>query len=205
MRRSILASSIFAPFVLAAAVAACTSDDNAPATSSNDSGSPNDSTVGDDIDSSPGQTDAASPIDSPNDTAPATDAGDGGLTFLCVSWDAAVELDAATYANDDAQALQLLADGGMAALPGFYPTLCSIDGDAHAPMTITNNGPCPIDYWWVDYNCAEEYYGTIQPGQQGLSDTFVTHPWRLRATGSEILLKDIGPAETPDAWTAAYP
>ena len=68
-----------------------------------------------------------------------------------------------------------------------------------------NDAPCPIEAWWVDYQCHEELYDTVQPGRQVVESTFVTHPWRLRAAGSEQLLLEIAPATDGTPRTVTYP
>jgi hypothetical protein len=100
------------------------------------------------------------------------------------------------------------AEGG-GPLPGPPPAVGSIDGDTHAPLEVVNASPCPIDMWWVDYDVEEEYLGTVAPGGgTWTADTWETHPWRIRLTGSEVLLREIPPvSEGGDASlrTVVYP
>jgi hypothetical protein len=136
----------------------------------------------------------------------APDAGSeaGPAAPSCGGWDAAIELDA----SDSDGATSPNADGGPP-LPGPPPSSCSVDGDIHAPFEVINNSPCPIDVWWVDYLCAEEYYGTVAPnGGTWSNDTWETSPWRIRLSGSEALLLEIPPVpEGVDASlrTIVYP
>jgi hypothetical protein len=176
---------------------ACFSPDSTAPT--DDASVPADATTPDDA---PGPTstppDAANPPDATATTPPASDGGTGDATApdapvdspvsaSCSDWDAAFELDAS--AGDGAASVN--ADGG-GALPGPPPAVCSTDGDTHAPLAAVNNAPCAIDMWWVDYNCQEEYFGTVDPnGGTWSSDTWETHPWRIRLTGSEVLLEEI--------------
>jgi hypothetical protein len=121
----------------------------------------------------------------------------------CAQWDAAIELDGGP--GDGATSIN--AEGG--ALPGPPPTACSLLGDIHAPLQVTNNSPCPIEMWWVDYNCQEQSYGIVGPsGGSWSNDTWDTNPWRIRLVGSEQLLLEIPPVpEGVDASlrTISYP
>jgi len=115
----------------------------------------------------------------------------------CATYVAPVELDAS---NPDG-ATSINADGGVP-LPGPPPAVCSIMGDTHAPFQLTNNSPCPVDVWWVGYDCAEVYYGTAAPnGGTFFNDTWETDPWRVRLAGSEELVEELPalPEGAPDA------
>ena len=118
------------------------------------------------------------------------DASDASPGPTCGSWTVAIDLDA----SDDDGATSINA-GDAAPLPGPPPSECSVTGDTHAPFQIINNSPCPIDVWWVDYSCEEEYFGTVAPnGGTWSNDTWETSPWRIRLAGSETLLEEIRPS-----------
>jgi hypothetical protein len=127
---------------------------------------------------------SASPADAgPVDAADAT-------TVNCADWDAPVETDASQTTGVPPS---LNAEGG-APLPGPAPSVCSLTGDIHAPLEVVNDAPCPIDVWWVGYNCEEQYFSTVAPnGGTWFNDTWETNPWRIRQTGSEVLLVEIPP------------
>ena len=65
---------------------------------------------------------------------------------------------------------------------------CSIRGTTAATIMITNNRNRAVSVYWVDYQCKEELYQTIQPGGSYTQDTFVTHPWRIRDAADQTLL-----------------
>ena len=95
-------------------------------------------------------------------------------------------------------------DGG--ALPGAAPAVCSLSSTEHSMLTIVNNSSAVVEAWWVDFKCTEVLYGTANAGGgMFLNDTFVTHPWRIRAATTELLLKEIPPAPDATPRTITYP
>jgi hypothetical protein len=113
---------------------------------------------------------------------------------VCANWDAAVELDASGW---DGAPSTLEDDAGT--VPGPNPNVCSIVGDEPYDLLIVNNSGCPLDVFWVDYNCEETLYGTVLTGNTYLQETFATSVWRLRATGTEELLTQLPVVpEAPD-------
>jgi hypothetical protein len=150
-------------------------------------------------------TDAAMEATAPVDAAVdgATDATPDSPPFNCGAWDAEVEVEASA---NDAPSIN---DEGGAPLPGPPPAVCSLTGDMPSPIEVINDAPCPIDVWWVDYTCGEQFFSTVDPnGGTWFNDTWETHPWRIRQTGSEQLLVEIPPVpEGADASlrTIVYP
>lgn len=157
--------------------------------------------------SADGGTDATLPADAAMEaTAPvdaAVDATPDSQPFNCNAWDAELEVEAS------ADAAPSINDEGGAPLPGPPPAVCSLTGDMPSPIEVINNAPCPIDLWWVDYSCGEQFFSTVDPnGGTWFNDTWETHPWRIRQTGSEQLLVEIPPVpEGADASlrTIVYP
>ena len=185
-------------------VVGCSSSSAPPAPKGADASMPADASTGStdapagSVEASTGSPDASpdAAIDAshPADATASADAGGDATADAasanCTDWDAEIETDA----SDVDGATSVNAEGG-GPLPGPPPGVCSLVGDTHAPLEVINDAPCPIDAWWVDYECQEQYYGTIQPnGGTWSADTFETHPWRLRKTGSEVLLEEIPPA-----------
>jgi hypothetical protein len=144
----------------------------------------------------------------PSGTASATSADAAAYTVvqsehpdasICENWDAAVELDASGW---DGAPSTLEDDAGT--LPGPNPNVCSIVGDEPYVSLIVNNSGCPLDVYWVDYDCEETFYGTVLAGNTFLQETFATSVWRLRATGTGELLTQLPVVpEVPDGGTVA--
>jgi hypothetical protein len=109
---------------------------------------------------------------------------DAGASVVgCGGYDAAVEYDAAGYDGG-------AADGG--ALPGPPPVVCSGQGQPAASLSVTNDAPCTIELWWVNFACQEVFYDYIDPnGGSVVQPTYETHVWRLRAGGTHELLREI--------------
>jgi len=204
MKRAVVSALLFAPVAFAAAMSACTSDNSSPPGGSDASIPQGDSALpGSDSSPQPeAAADSASPPDAGVDAASdapadALDAADAG-PLTCAEFDASVEYDAAGL--DAAPSIN--ADAAGPALPGPSPATCSLLGDTHAPFEVTNNSPCPLDVWWVGYNCEEYYYGSAAPnGGTFSNDTWETSPWRLRLQGSEQLVEELPslPEGAPDA------
>jgi hypothetical protein len=130
---------------------------------------------------------------------PSVDAGPAG-DFSCNDWDAEVEVDASS--TDASPSFE--SDGGS--LPGPPPAICSAGAVAAASITFVNQAPCPIEAWWVDYSCHETSYGIVAPGGGALLEqTYTSHVWRLRAAGTEQLLREIPPAVDTTPRTITYP
>jgi hypothetical protein len=203
MKRSALGLLLFAPLAFAAAMNACTSGNSPVSTPGTDAATSQEDSALPGFDSSvlpEASADSAPPrdagVDAPADgqvDAP-TDAG----PLTCSEFDASVEYDAAGL--DAAPSIN--SDAAGPTLPGPSPASCSLLGDTHAPFEVINNSPCPIDVWWVGYDCEEYYFGSAAPnGGTFVNDTWETAPWRLRLQGSEVLVSELPalPEGAPDA------
>ena len=200
------------------ALTRCTSSNNPPPATPEDSGL--------DLDSGPGPAvDSAAPADAGVDSSlPPTDSGEGDAAILdggtdapadagqetsvsCGSYDAPVEYDAS--ADDGGVALIVNEEGGLedgATLPD-PDTICSATGSPPAvTITFVNDAPCPLELWWVNFNCNEELYGVLTPGGGSIAQgTFEGHVWRIRDPGSEkLLFQYVVPLSTTPA-TVTYP
>jgi hypothetical protein len=126
----------------------------------------------------------------------------------CGAYDAAIEYDAGNY---DGGALSVIADGSAAdgassTLPGPPPVVCSGQGQPPvASLTVTNNAPCAIELWWVNFTCEEVFYGYIPPnGGSVVQSTYQTHVWRLRTAVTHELVREISPI-TGSTVSVTYP
>ncbi len=90
-------------------------------------------------------------------------------------------------------------------LPGPAPTECSTSANTASRLTIINRACVPVEIWWVNYECAEISYGLIKPGGQWVVNTYVTHPWRIRAAPGQSLLRNIAPNRDGNERTVAFP
>jgi len=82
------------------------------------------------------------------------------------------------------------ASGVQAAQPKTLKT-CSTGWSSTANLKIVNNYNKYVDLYWVDYQCNEVKYVTLNPGVTHLQPSFVTHPWRIRESNSGKLLKQV--------------
>ncbi|GAB4232310.1 MAG: hypothetical protein Kow0049_15200 [Stanieria sp.] len=70
---------------------------------------------------------------------------------------------------------------------------CSVESNTPTQITFTNNTANPVNLYWVNYECQEVQYQTIQPQASYTQDTFVSHPWRIRDSQTGELLKEFTP------------
>jgi len=84
----------------------------------------------------------------------------------------------------------LSAGNAIAAQPNTLKT-CSTAWSSTANLKIHNNHSQKVDLYWVDYQCNEVKYTTINPGYTVVQPSFITHPWRIRESGSGKLLKQV--------------
>ena len=54
---------------------------------------------------------------------------------------------------------------------------CSINDDVSVNVTFVNNSDKTIDVYGVDYECNEQPYATLAPGDSYVQGTFATYPW----------------------------
>jgi hypothetical protein len=189
------------------ALARCTTSNN-PLPLAEDSGFNLDSGPGPAIDSA-APADAAVDSSLPSPDAGATDAGTDApveASVSCGSYHPPIEYDAS--ADDGGFAPIVNEEGGIedSGLPD-PDTVCSATGTPPGVMiTFVNDGPCPVELWWVDFNCDEELYGVLTPNGGNIpQSTFEGHVWRIREPGTEtVLLQYIVPLSTT-AGTVTYP
>jgi len=87
----------------------------------------------------------------------------------------------------------MLATTGGNAIAAQPNTLksCSTAWSSTATLKVANNYTQPVDLLWVDYQCKEVKYTTLNPNAVLNQPSFVTHPWRIRETSSGKLLKQV--------------
>lgn len=54
---------------------------------------------------------------------------------------------------------------------------CSISGDREYGFNVVNESSRTIQMFWIDYDCNQVGYRTVEPGGSYIQRTFVTHPW----------------------------
>jgi len=83
--------------------------------------------------------------------------------------------------------------------PEGSPTECSMFSSVNVTVTFENHCRTEaIDFFWVNYACLEEKYGTLQPGESVTQNSYATHPWRIRETNSKKLLLTTMPLPDQD-------
>lgn len=91
-------------------------------------------------------------------------------------------------------------NGSCMAIADSAPAVCSMLGEARI-VTFKNDCPEAVEIWWVTYSCSERFVVRLDPGASHRENSFVSHPWRVRAapaTGAPgamkgALIKDLGP------------
>ena len=68
---------------------------------------------------------------------------------------------------------------------------CSVTTGAGVTLNIKNTCSNPVDVYWVDYQCGEKKYLTIQSGTTQAQGTYVGHVWRVRDAASGALVAEI--------------
>ena len=82
----------------------------------------------------------------------------------------------------------------VSSIPEAAPILCSENSDSKVSLTISN--VCvseAIEVFWVNFNCNEVSYGSYAPGDSFVTQSFKSHPWRVRNATTQVLLADIPP------------
>jgi hypothetical protein len=210
MRRAVLC--LVLSLGSAFALARCTTSNNPLPLATEDSGLEFDSGPGPVIDSAaPADAAVDSSLPSP-DSGSADAATDAGLdapaeaSVSCSGYHSPIEYDAS--ADDGGLALVVNEEGGIE--DGGLPdpdSICSATGTPPGVMiTFVNDAPCPVELWWVDFNCDEELYGVLTPNGGSIpQSTFEGHVWRLREPGAEtVLLQYVVPLSTTPG-TVTYP
>ena len=68
------------------------------------------------------------------------------------------------------------------------PAECSIEGKDEIVNYWENSTAGPVDVYWVDYDCNEVYYYTLEPDESIGQITYRTHPWRfIDPTTGEVI------------------
>jgi serine/threonine protein kinase len=70
------------------------------------------------------------------------------------------------------------------------PNTCSAPSDEATIVDFINERDTAIDYYWVDFECNERYWGTITAYETYAQGTYVGHIWRVRDPSSGITLKE---------------
>ncbi len=61
--------------------------------------------------------------------------------------------------------------------PGEEAPACSTSSEVNVNLTFVNNSDNIVDVYWIDYNCEQQLYGTLEPGGSYQQGTYATHPW----------------------------
>ncbi|MBE9114526.1 peptidoglycan DD-metalloendopeptidase family protein [Lusitaniella coriacea LEGE 07157] len=74
--------------------------------------------------------------------------------------------------------------------PLLEPQRCARDRQTPTRITFINQTPSPLSLHWVNEQCKEIRYRTLQPGEQFAQPTYVTHAWRLRHSSTGQLQQE---------------
>lgn len=66
--------------------------------------------------------------------------------------------------------------------------ICSKSSDISTFVVITNGTQQQLKYYWIDENCKQHEYGTIDPGKTAVQPTYATHAWIVgtAVTGNRV-------------------
>jgi hypothetical protein len=75
--------------------------------------------------------------------------------------------------------LALFCAGEASAQQGCPPpgSVRSINANQRAAVTFANSTNVPLQVYWLDYTGARKFYRLLNPGQNYVQQTYVTHPW----------------------------
>ena len=94
-----------------------------------------------------------------------------------------------------------VANGEFVVLTPLTPSdvigLSSIHGDVPTSVLFANLLAETVTVWWIDYRGAEVFYNTIAAMESYQQQTFVTHPWLIRAQQTGTALVGFVPAVEP--------
>jgi hypothetical protein len=79
--------------------------------------------------------------------------------------------------------------------------VCSTGSDVAVNLTFVNNSDQTVDVYWIDYNCEQQLYGTLEPGGSYLQGTYATHPWVFVDAKTEETLKTFVAGSTDEVVT----
>ena len=115
--------------------------------------------------------------------------GDDGQQTESTSPVTASEVTASETTASDTAASET-ADSEASASTSAVTAPCPRDGQQVAEVTFVNNGLVPIDVYWVDDACAEELYGTVEPGAMQLMETFLGDTWHVKSSTDGSMLTE---------------
>lgn len=101
-----------------------------------------------------------------------------------------------------AEPLQLAqVTGDLIVLPPLDPSdviaFSSIHADVPTSVVFANTLAETVIVWWIDYFGGEVFYNTLGAMQSYEQQTFLTHPWLIRAQRSGTALVGFLPAAQP--------
>ncbi len=84
------------------------------------------------------------------------------------------------------------------------PRACSVFGEK-ATIRFKNDRPHdPVDVFWVDYDCHEQFKMRLEAGKDVSQSTFDAHPWRIRDSATGALMADFVPKRADEGPTYVY-
>lgn len=95
-----------------------------------------------------------------------------------------------TTLEDSASPGTLRGDGSGGIAPS---SSCSQSSTTPIQLEIINESRRDLELYWVDFQCEETFYRTIEQGSSYLQSTFAGHPWRIEFDG--VLLYEYIPTD----------
>ncbi len=106
--------------------------------------------------------------------------------------------DAASNAPVEATTVPAEAPVDATAVPAAEATCSASEAPDAMDMIITNKTDQPLSLVWIDPQCNETAYGTVEPGTSLQQGTFVGHAWVLRYPDGTVAEQFVASTDRPE-------
>lgn len=90
---------------------------------------------------------------------------------------------------------------GTDSTPPIFSTVetefCPPVNEALTTVLFLNLSSQAVDIYWVNYDCQEQYYTTLQPGITYRQGSYVGHAWRVRDANGGLMVETIAAGALP--------
>jgi von Hippel-Lindau disease tumor supressor len=63
----------------------------------------------------------------------------------------------------------------------------SVNGDINTSVRFVNHRPMKLKIYWLDYEGRRVFYRSLQPSEQYVQQTYLTHPWLIADVNDNAL------------------
>jgi hypothetical protein len=89
--------------------------------------------------------------------------------------------------KDPVELPEVAIDDGSSA-PEAPPSVCSRPGNGATLRVVDRRTSGVSTVFWVDFDCHEQVFRRLEPGETWVESTFDTHPWRVRDENGRLLV-----------------